>query len=450
MEYPKSESSTLEFKEKIPARDQILKTVVGFCNLYGGRIIIGVKDSGKIVGIPEDEVERILEDLDKSIYESCSPSILPDIHTQRVEDKLIIVIKVSAGMQKPYFLRAEGIAKGVYIRLGRITMRADAGIIEDLHRQNRRVSFDASPIYGAGENDLETKQFSSFLKKKGRGGKGSDITRALTAYHLMIEEQARTFPTVGGLLLFNSHPEKWLPEAFIICSVFAGRSGRTILSTLDATGTLFSQFDSAFEFIVSSLRKSFSIKGKQREEKYEIPLVALREALVNAIVHRNYALSAPIKVAVYEDRIEIFSPGIFPGPIDVDNLTSGVTYIRNTAITKVFREAGFIEKMGTGFTTMIESYHSMRLKPPSVVEGENYVKCILPREKAAEAVIPEDEEILRLFYRFESISIRDVMQNLGLPRATAGRRLKELERTKEVRKTGRGPATRYFKGASGI
>lgn len=446
MEYSESESSTLEFKEKIPSRDQVLKTVIGFCNLYGGRIVIGVKDSGQVVGIEEKEVERILEDLDKSIYESCSPPILPDIHTQRLGEKLLIIIVVSPGMQKPYFLRAEGVAKGVYIRLGRSTMRADAGTIEGLHRQNRRVSFDASPFYGAGADDLDKEAFAAFLKRKSAGTGGKPGIKTLMAYHLAVEEQSRIFPTVGGLLLFHPNPQKWLPEAFIICSTFAGRSGRTVLATQDATGDLFSQFEIAFDFIAGSLRKSFTVKGKRREEVHEIPLIALREALVNAVVHRNYALSAPIKVAIFEDRIEVFSPGIFPGPFDVNNLTSGVTYIRNTAITKVFREAGYIEKLGSGFTTMVESYKSMGLKPPTVIEGENFVKCILPREKTTEESGTEDEAILRLYYRFDSITIRDVMQNLGLPRATAGRRLKDLERKKEVLKKGKGPATRYFRG----
>ena len=136
------------------------------------------------------------------------------------------------------------------------------------------------------------------LKKKGAKVEGNSKSQAWVAYNLAVENQARLFPTVGGILLFNSHPQKWLPEAFIICSTFAGRSGRTVLSTQDAVGPLFSQFDIAFEFIVSSLKKSFTIKGKHREEKYELPLVAVREALVNAVVHRNYALPAPIKVAV--------------------------------------------------------------------------------------------------------------------------------------------------------
>ena len=118
--------------------------------------------------------------------------------------------------------------------------------------------------------------------------------------------------------------------------------------------------------------------------------------------------------------MEISSPGVFPGPFDVNNLTSGVTYIRNTAITKVFREAGYIETLGTGFITMIDAYQAMGLKIPSAIEGEHFVKCILPREKTQEKPPQEIESILRLFNRLDELSIRDVVQTLGISKATAG------------------------------
>ncbi|MDQ3000767.1 MAG: putative DNA binding domain-containing protein [Fibrobacterota bacterium] len=445
MEYPESESSTLEFKEKPPKNDQILKTVVAFCNLYGGRIIIGVKDSGQILGIAEGEIDSLLEYLDKSIYESCSPPIIPEIHSQRYGEKLVLIIQVSAGMQKPYFLRSEGLTKGTYIRLGKSTVRADEGTLQDLHRQNRRISFDTTPFYNSRVEEVEKELFARFLTLKGAGSKGGRKDDLLKSYHLLVEEQSRLFPTVGGLLLFNANPQKWFPEAFIICSTFSGISGRTVLATKDMAGDLFSQFEGAFDFVASSLKKSFVIKGKKREEKFEIPMIAVREALLNAIVHRNYALPAPIKVAIYEDRIEIFSPGIFPGPFDVNNLTAGITYIRNAAITKIFREAGYIEKLGSGFITMVESYQAMGLQPPVVVEGENFVKCILSRLKDSEAGDLKDEPILRLFFQKSEISIRDVMENIGLPRATAGRLLLKLERSGAIRKKGKGSATRYLR-----
>lgn len=450
MEYPDFESSTLEFKEKIPTKDQILKTVIAFCNLHGGRILIGISDARKVVGVDEAEVEKWMEFLDKNIYESCSPPIVPDIHTQRIGGKIILNVGVSMGMQKPYFLKSLGLSKGVYIRLGRSTVRADYETIEDLNRQARRIAYDCTVIYNAKVEEINPDLFQKFLQSRRLGANGNQFLTSLKAYHAVGEDQSKQYPTIGGLLLFNANPQQWFPEAFIICSVFSNHTERKVVATRDSTGSLFEQFESAFDFITSFLNKSFEVKGKRRLEKFEIPLVALREALLNAVVHRNYSVSGPIKVAIYPNQIEIFSPGVFPGPIDVTKLTSGITYIRNTAIAKVFREAGYVEKLGSGFITMFRTYQEMNLKPPLIVEGENFVKCILPREilKSNSTGIDDgSEQILRLFLENDSISINDVVTKVGFSKATAGRKLRALENKKQLTRKGKGPATLYVQSS---
>lgn len=446
--YPQAESSTLELKERIPDNDQIVKTVVAFCNLFGGKIVLGVDDARRVIGINERDAERLLEYLDKTIYESCSPFVMPDIYTERIGDKLLLNIRVSPGMQKPYFVRTMGLAKGVYVRLGRSTVRADEGAVEELRRQNLHISYDATAVYGASPEDIDRDAFAAFQRQRRVGLRGKTDVEMLKSYHLLVEEQSHQWPSVGGLLLFNREPQRFFSEAFIICTRFASHRSRQVLATQDAGGNLFQQFDLAFDFVANSVQRSFRIRGKRREETYEIPMVAVREALLNAIVHRNYRLPGPIKLAIYPDRVEVFSPGGFPGPIDVNHLTSGVTYIRNAVITKVFREAGYVEKLGTGFITIFDSYHSMGLKEPSIIEGENFVKCVLPREMAP-ATAPSDEDaIMRLLFTRDSITVVDVMNALGVSRASAGRRLRALELSRTLVRVGRGPTTRYEKAMS--
>src|ERR1700722_13434544 len=129
MKYLAFESSTLELKKTLPENDQIVKTVIGFCNRYGGKLIIGVDSERNIVGISENEIQRIMEYLDKSIFESCAPPIIPSVYSQRIGDKFLLIIDVSTGMSKPYFRKSEGVDKGTYIRLGRSTVRATAEMI---------------------------------------------------------------------------------------------------------------------------------------------------------------------------------------------------------------------------------------------------------------------------------------------------------------------------------
>ncbi len=450
MKYPLRESSTLEFKRQIPKNDQIIKTIIGFCNQNGGKLLIGVDDDGTIYGVPESEINKMLEYLDKSIYEAITPPIIPQVYAQHIGDKTILIIEVSSGSNKPYYVTSEGLEKGTYIRLGCSTMHANADIIEELKWRSRGLSFDMMPVYHARREDLNDDAFKSFLATRKSGFKGlENIDEFLFAYHLMVREHAYIYPTVAGILLFGKKPQHFLSESFIICSHFSGIEGRDAIASRDCMGTLLEQFHDAYDFVLSRLTTSFTIKGPRRTERREIPEIAVREMLINAIVHRNYHINAPIKIAIFENRIEIFSPGTFPGVLDVHNLTLGITYTRNKAITKIFREAGYMEKLGTGFITLFKSYEQYGLPKPQVIEGPNYIKCILPRPSARVPMLREQDEhaelqsIVNLFTVSTQLSISEIAESISLSRSTIGRRLAELVKKGILQKRGSGRGTRY-------
>ncbi len=448
MKYPEQESSTLELKREIPKNDQIIKSVIGFCNQNGGRLVIGVDNDGTIVGVPEDAMQRVLEYAGQFIHEMSYPPIIPRIYTQSIGEKTILIIEVSAGMNKPYYIKSEGPEKGVYIRLGRSTMRATPEIIDELRWQSRGLPYDEMPVYRARPDDLDTDLFKKFLMhKKVPAPENIDVDKALRAYTLIVDEQAQAYPTVAGILLFGKDPQHFLSESFIICSRFSGISGRETIATRDCMGPLFDLYANAYNFVVSHLDRSFTIKGPVREEKLEIPIEAIREVLINAVVHRNYHIASPTKIAIYDNRVEVFSPGSFPGPLNSQNLVMGFSYFRNTAIAKVFREMGYMEKMGTGFKILFESYAKEGLAKPEVIEGENYVKCILPRRtgqtrrKLSSAL---EERILNLFQSTIELSVGDIIKELHIPRATASRTLSDLVQKKALLKKGAGKGTRYM------
>jgi ATP-dependent DNA helicase RecG len=446
MKYPELESSTVEWKSSFPENEQIVRIVVGFCNRFGGKLVIGVANNGEIIGVDENVAEKQMEYLDKMIYESSAPPIIPLVHTQRFGENIVLLIEVSAGMNKPYYIKSLGMEKGAFIRLGRSTMKANADMIEELKWSSRGLHFDLTSLHHGTVEDLDRSAIEDFFGIH-KGTKKNSVDAILSSFSIVHEEHKIKYPTVAGELLFGKHPGKYLPEAFIICSRFCGTTGRTALATQDCIGTLFEQFEMAYAFILKHLDRSFVIRGKKREERLEIPEIAIRETLLNAIVHRNYHIQAPIKVALYDNRIEIFSPGDFPGPINASNLLSGLTYIRNPGISRIFRQAKYIEKLGSGFHNLFYSYDNWKLKKPEVFEGENYIKCVLPREKVkilegTEDVV-EEENILNLFNRVEELSISDVIAALGFPRATAGRRLKSLVKADKLKKIGSGKATSY-------
>lgn len=447
MFFHESESSTLEFKREMPKNDQIIKTMIGFCNQNGGKLIIGIDSNRKVIGVNENELNNALEYLDKAIYEATSPSIIPRIYSQRIGDKTLMIIEVSSGMNKPYFRKSEGINNGTYIRLGRTMLKATQEIIEELRWKSAGLDYEKMPVYQADKNNLDLKKLHFFLSDRKNHGKAEISDDILKSHYLIFIEHTKCYLTIAGILLFGKNPQQFLSEAMIICSHFKGISGREAIASVDCENTLFAQFEQAYSFVISRLNKSFKIKGPKREEKLEIPEIAIREALLNAIVHRNYHIKAPIKVAIYDNRIEIFSPGQFPGPLDVNQLTSGITYLRNPAICKVFREANYIEKLGTGFISIFDSYEKNNLKKPQIIEGENFIKCILPREEKEKKYENFDElaEIMNLFNRFKEITIKDVMRELAISKSTAVRKLNVLIGSKQIKRIGYARACKYIK-----
>lgn len=453
MNYPEKESSVLEFKQTLPNKPiTIIKTVIGFANMHGGQIIIGVEDDGKISGINEAQTDQWHDNLTRSIYDSITPTLFPSIYTKRLSDKLVMIIDIAEGATKPYHLNAKQISNSTYVRLGAHTMLATADIIHQLQWQGRRKFLDEMPVHTANKNEIDMGEFEKFLSD--RKQKTNDINRAdmLKHYEILVKDRTKTHPSVGGLLLFGKNPQQYFSEAFIICTHFSGTSGRDVIATRDITGHLIQQYKDALAFIISRLNTSFKITETtiQREDQLEIPIDAIREIVINAIVHRNYQITGPTKIAIYDDRLEIFSPGNFPGPILVDKTDIGVTYIRNTIITKVFRDLGIIEKLGSGFITLFESYLKRGLPKPIVTEGVGFVKCILPRPlpKDQKVLTDETDLILQLLLTKQSIKSSDLITHLGVSRATATRLLSKLSTEGILEKIGKGSATRYIKSNS--
>jgi ATP-dependent DNA helicase RecG len=441
--YPEPESTTLELKRELPKNDQIVKTIIGFCNLYGGRLIIGVDDDRTIRGLPEEQIEQLMENLHQTIIASCSPPIIPHIYSQRFDSKLVLNIEVSSGMNKPYFKTSLGIAKGTYLRVGRSTITVDSELLEDLKWRSRGRSPDEYPIYRATPTDLDKEKVQEFFSAKKSGAISKIKDDLLYAYKLLIKDQNITYPTTAGILLFGADPEQYFPESFIIATHFKGIESREAIDSLDCTGTIFEQYESALQYVIKRLGVAYKITSSKRTEKLEIPAVAIREILVNALVHRDYSIKGPIKIAIFDNRIEIFSPGIFPGPFSIEQLRTGITYIRNTIIARIMREAGYVEKLGSGFNALFKSYEKAKLATPSIIEGDNFVKCILPRTRKNGS--SKEDIIDKLLMINNFLTIEDLQRESNLSRASAGRQLKEWVEKKMLKREGKGRATRYIR-----
>jgi ATP-dependent DNA helicase RecG len=446
-QFNEKESNTLEFKEKCPSIPKLIKEVVAFCNSFGGRILIGIADNGEVIGVTEAEAHELLEHLPQNIFQEVHPQILPKIHTTHFDDKVLVAIQISEGMNKPYFQKSKGLENGTFVRVGRSSMIANGAMIRDLEWRNKGRTPDEKPVAGSTISDFDQKSFLTFRKDTRKVSASQDITLQAKSYKLLSDELGEFIPTVAGILLFGNRPSDFFEEAYIVCSQFTGNEGRQATKSLDCKGTLQQQLELAYSFVIAALPKSFQIINKKRIEKLQIPEIAVREALLNAIVHRDYTIAAPSKIAIYENRLEIFSPGGFPGPLSTLSLEEGITYVRNTFICKVFREQGYIEKLGSGFREIFREYRLNNLSTPIVTEGENFVKVILPRTRQVHLEDPETRDSMELLQQIAamgSAKASDLMQNSRMSKSTLGRQLATLVKEKRLKRVGSGPATRYF------
>jgi ATP-dependent DNA helicase RecG len=456
---PDPESNAMEWKEKTPEVSKILKAVVGFANQYGGRIIIGIRNDGVVTGLQDDEIQADLEMLSEAIYSGCSPALITHIYPVTYGNKNTLVIDVSEGMNKPYFVKSLGLQKGTFVRVGRSTLLATAEVLTEIQWRSKGRSYDTMPIFSSTPEDLSDAKFSEFrkqLKQNHRSSVGpkSEWTRLKLLSDFGASQQA----TTGGVLLFGTSPQDFLPEAKIYCSFFKGTAGRDAIAHLECIGTLFEQYDSALSFLESHIPTTFRVRQTRKKEDLVVPRVALREALSNLLVHRDYAMNAPSKIAIFSDRIEFFSPGVFPGPFSKQNLESGFTYIRNQIITLFFHKAGIIERLGTGFTTILRTYRSMSDIEPEIIEGDGFVKCILPfiqEPKGSKMTANSDsrsnsqarqdwKSVRRLFHRLGAPTAADLQGELQISRSGAIRLLNKLIDEGEVKKEGQGPKTVYL------
>src|SRR3990167_6861344 len=367
--YPDRESKNLEFKSQLPTFHTLIKTCVAFANGAGGKIIIGIDDKTReIAGVDDKTRDRIYDQFPNSLYDTTSPNLFAEIYEKRFDDMSVMIIEIPYGTKKPVFIKSEGIPGGVYLRAGSNTKKANREYIEELTRENKRINYDEEMIYA--DTSILSSQLLQMLFKR------IDPER-LIAEKIMSRKAINAekyYPTVAGVLAFCDAPEKYISEAVINCTRFLGTEGRDIIQTEEITGCLEKQIENSFQLIKSWLLRDYKLLGTKLKGKMPIPEVALREAIINAPIHRKYWIPGAVKIALYDNRLEIFSPGNFPGLFDLHDLGDGTSYLRNPNLARIARRFGIMEKLGTGIRAMLESCQKARIKKPEFIEGADSVK----------------------------------------------------------------------------
>lgn len=267
--------------------------------------------------------------------------------------------------------------------IGAVNKPADQEMIGELERQRQNISFDEQPLYDKTEEHIDIER----LKKDFQRLSGKELTPPdLLNLRIIREKGKQRFVTVGGMMLAGR--ESFFEYARVKCARFKGTEMVEFIDQKEFAGLLYEQAEETMKFAMTHIAKSGKIEGLQRIDRYEVPLEAIREAIVNAIVHRDYSISgADIKFAIFDDRIEITSPGCLPRSLEIENIMAGRSEIRNKVIARFFKEIGFIEQWGTGMRKMVNLCASANLPEPEFKESGLFFKIIFKKGST-----PNDKE----------------------------------------------------------
>jgi predicted HTH transcriptional regulator len=435
----RGEGKTLEFKENCRSLDRIVRTAVAFANTAGGKIVIGVKDKTKdVVGV----VDPLLEEqrLANAFADGIRPLLVPDIqiHAWR---KLHLIVVAVPHVVGPFYVRSEGPKDGVYVRLGSTNRPAGPELFAELQRLARNTFFDEQPCDGTSSDDIDVRAASELF-----AGVGRPLTPSKRkSLGLMVTQGSKELPTIGTVLLFGKNRARLFPSATIRCARFLGKDTVKFLDQTEIAEHLPQAVDSVVAFIERHTRQGIEIGRVRRRELPEYPAEAVREAVINAIVHADYSIGgAGTKVAIFDDRIEITNPGLLPFGLTLETALAGVSRLRNRVIGRVFRELKLIEQWGSGLGRIRATCRDAGLAAPRFEELGTNFRVTLFGERVRAPTQPEWHSTLLAHLAKEGrITTQEAAGLWKTSARTARSRLLAMVKSGLVAEVGRGPTDPY-------
>ncbi|MBM4461100.1 MAG: AAA family ATPase [Chloroflexi bacterium] len=456
------EGETVEFKRSVAELEKAVETVAAFANTRGGVVLIGVHPDGRIVGVDVGQTTR--ERIVNRITGNTDPAIYPSVEHVTVQDRVVVAITVPESADKPHL--AFGRA---FKRVGAVTVQMDRNEYERLLLARRQLPFDRREVPDATLDDLDEVKLRWYLQRATQErGIPADLTAPLAEnlkrLGVAAERDGRLVLTTAALLLFGKRPQQFFSYTMVRIARFQGTTALNFIDRLDCTGTLPEMIDEAERFVRRNTRVAAKITGFERREITEYPYPAVREAIANAVAHRDYERAdVEVRVSVFSDRIEVQSPGRLPAPLTLDTL--GEEYaLRNRQIAELLFNIRYIERWNTGIMRMRRWMRGHGLPEPVFQEvGQTFkVTFTGPGEKILD-LIPEEGvtdlralglnerqvEALRLMVNEgKELTNQQYRTDFGVAINTALRDLRGLVQTGWVQQIGQGRSSKYRAGVT--
>ena len=371
-----------------PDAKEIAETLVAFANTEGGTLVVGLKESGEAAAKVENEtLTKVLKEADSL----CSPSIV----TGNWEPVEMETGNTVYALRVPRSIELHALSDGrVLIRNEKLNKPLGGQEILKLASAKSTGDYESEPVSGATKDDFSRKMIDEYLVKRAErtkrpyNGKVDDLLREIGAI------DAANRPTVSGILLFCEYPQHWLPQSGVVFAKFVGKTprGENGLAGYsrreELTGPLPRLIEAAWNLIWSEMAVSAVVKGLEREETFEYPQFAVREAIVNAICHRDYRIKGRrIEIRMYSDRMEVISPGGLPGFITVENIVDE-HFSRNPRIVNGLFQWGYIEELGLGIDRMMEVMEQAGHLPPSF-DARPYSFAVALHNSREKQIVPD-------------------------------------------------------------
>lgn len=343
------ENSGLEFKAVEVRPDSLARELVAFSNTSGGIVLIGVSDDGTISGISARP--KLEEWVSNVVRNNIIPAINPVISRVRLAEGDILQIVVAKGKDKPY----QTIDGKYWIRVGSTNRMATKEELSRLFQQAGLIHFDIAPLEGVDITFLDEKKLQpywyNYYSIDYFALEAIEQHRLLQNADIVVsDQQDNTVVSVGGLVIFGKEPQRRLPQSGIVFAVFEGdQLGESLLDKQQITGTLPELIQQTTTKIRLFLPRPSTISGLKRQETPVIPEAVIREALVNAVCHRDYSIATRrITVYLFHDRLEITSPGRLANTLTIEKMLTGNSAIRNPFILRYLDNMKFIDGLGRG------------------------------------------------------------------------------------------------------
>ena len=433
------ESERIEYKSQMI--DDIYKEVIAFANTNGGVIYIGIDDKGKLIGI--DNVDETYTRLTNGIRDAIAPDVTLFVR-YILQNNKVIQIEVGEGSYKPYYLKSKGMKpNGVYVRQGASSVQASPDPIRRMIKDSDGDVFE--------EMRTATQELSF-----------EEAERAFKRYKVDFSEEKYI-----ALGLRNIHDDQYTNLAMILSdqcqhttkiAVFGDEANITFKDAKEFGGSIFKQLDDSYAYLMLCNRTAATFKGLERVELSDYPEDALREALLNALVHRDYSYSGSIIINVNDSCIEFISlGGLLPG-LSADDIRSGISQPRNRKLAEIFHRLRLIESYGTGIRKIYALYKDCALQPRIEVTTNTF-KLVLPNmnvsgavsesmpettEKVPGVITPQMKTVIDYLAEYGEMTDEDLQELLNIKKTRAYLLARQMNENGLIDIIGRGAAKKYL------